>query len=207
MMMLKNKQGFALITAIMMLFAATVMGLMVMNSSEIEILLSGAQQRYERSFTVAEGASNLEAVVLDNKLTINGRSYTKISNTEEPSIVSPTVVTDSDEYDPHRDIGVITEPIPAEDTTLNTWFNAKPEKWPADRIVAADQSLAYRYLVGYEKWDTVRKGYDSSNKGELGEFFFVIEVANWNVATQTTNARIETGNTYMGPKPTLVMEN
>jgi len=57
-----NEQGFALITAIMMLFAATVMGLMVMNSSEIEILLSGAQQRYENNLSVADGATIVEAL-------------------------------------------------------------------------------------------------------------------------------------------------
>lgn len=191
-----NNQGFALITAIMMLFAATVMGLMVMNSSEIEVLLSGAQQRYERSFNVAEGASNLESVVLDNKLTINGRNYTKISNTEVSSILSPTDSGSPDIFDPNSD--VIADP---------TFTNNNPLTWPSDRIISTDSTLAYRYVVAYDRWDTVRKGYDSSNKGELGEFFFTIEVANWNVATQTTNAQIETGNTYMGPKPTLVMEN
>jgi hypothetical protein len=143
------------------------MGIMVMNSSEIEVLLSGAQQRYEESFNLAEGAS---------------------------SMVSPP--HNSAAFDPQNNI----------DADVQAVQDANPETWPSDDVFPGDATTAYRYYVTYEKWDTIRKGYDASNRGELSEYFFSIDVTNWNVPTQTFNARIETGNTRMGPKPNLVVE-
>ncbi|MBW2185561.1 MAG: pilus assembly PilX N-terminal domain-containing protein [Deltaproteobacteria bacterium] len=75
-----NNQGFALITAIMMLFAATVMGLMVSNSSQIEILLSGAQQRYENNFNVTESGWIHGAYWLDGLTAVPDRINTSITD-------------------------------------------------------------------------------------------------------------------------------
>ena len=194
---LHNEQGFALITAMMMLFAATVMGLMVMNSSEIEVLLSGAQQRYEQSFTVAEGASNMESVVLDNDLTHNGRRYIVSDPGKKDTMISPENYTDAN-FDPQNNLNA--NPGKPDPDTLDQWLT-EPDKWPSDSLIAADKSLAYRYMVVYQKWDTARKGYDSSTKGEISEYFFRVDVTNWNVSTNTYNAWIETGNSRMGPKP------
>ncbi|MCK4503059.1 MAG: pilus assembly PilX N-terminal domain-containing protein, partial [Desulfuromonadales bacterium] len=95
---LSNETGFALITAVMLLFAATVMGLMVMNSAEIEILLSGAQQRYEDDFNTVEGASSFEAAAVGQAVTvtntIDGTDYTRSYVVADPSnhntTLSPT---------------------------------------------------------------------------------------------------------------------
>lgn len=201
----QNERGFALITAIMMLFAATIMGIMMMDSAQMEILLSGAQQRYEQSLTVAEGASNTEAIILDRDQTIRERRYVVTDPGKTSSVISPQTYTD-DNFDP---LGNLTaDPgspaTDAEKTEVERWSD-EPKKWPSDRILAADNTLAYRYLIAYENWDTIRKGYDSSNKGELCEYNFKVDVTNWNVATQSFNARIETGNNRIGPKPSLVM--
>lgn len=187
---LNNERGFALITAMMMLFAATILGLMVMNSSEIEILLSGAQQRYERSFNTAEGASNLESIILDNDLTHNTRKYVVTDPGNRDSIISPATYGLAD-FDPQTNINADPGAID----------NGDPGTWPSDNIIATDNTLAYRYLIIYEKWNTPKKGYDSSTKGQMAEYYFEVDVANWNVATQSHNAWIETGNTRMGPRP------
>lgn len=66
---LGKEQGFALITSLLLLFAATILGMMVMNSSDIEIMLSGAQQRYENSLNVAEAGWVHGAYWLDGNFT------------------------------------------------------------------------------------------------------------------------------------------
>jgi hypothetical protein len=198
---LKNSQGFALITAIMMLFAATVMGIMVTNSSHMEILLSGAQQRYEQSFAIAEGASNTEAIILSKDQTVNDRRYVVEDPNMRGRIVSPMVYSD-DNFDPqstiNEDPGLPTGTI---DTEAREDLQQDPKKWPSNSLIAGENSLAYRYFAVYNNWDTVRKGYDSSNQGEMAEFSFQMDVANWNTTTQSFNAHITTGNSRIGPRP------
>lgn len=198
---LKNNQGFALITAIMMLFAATVMGIMVTNSSDIEILLSGAQQRYEQSFAITEGASNTEAIILTRDQTVNGRRYTVEDPNSRGKIVSPMVFTE-DNFDPHNSINDDPAlPTGTIDTATLELLQQDPTKWPANSLISGDNSLAYRYFAVYEAWDTVRKGYDSSNQGEMAEFNFQMDVSNWNTNTQSFNAHFTTGNSRIGPRP------
>lgn len=193
-----NEGGFALITAIMMLFAATVMGLMVMNSSEMEILLSGAQQRYEQSFNVTEGASNMESVILDNDLTVNTRRYAVSDPSLQNQMISPNNYGNLAQFDPYGNL--TADPGLPDPDTVDKW-SEDPNKWPSDRVIAADNTQAYRYMVTYKKWDAPRKGYDSTTKGQVCEYDFKIAVTNWNITSQTYNAWIETGNSRMGPRP------
>jgi Tfp pilus assembly protein PilX len=80
-----DEQGFALVTAILMLFSATVMGVMVMNSSETEILLSGAQQRYENNFNVAEAGWIHGVYWLDDLSAAPDRVNTNIADQTVPA--------------------------------------------------------------------------------------------------------------------------
>ena len=158
-----HEHGFALITAIMMLFAATVMGLMVMNSSEIEILLSGAQQRYENNFNTAEGALNLEARKA-GKITniplgganINFNYQVPIPLPEKPTFLSLSKSHAAD-FDPGNDMIADDEAVEYTigynmDPTLDAQQNP-PERWPMNNLqqstAAADNLFDYHYRVVY----------------------------------------------------------
>lgn len=114
-----NEQGFALITAIMMLFVATVMGLMVTNSADVEIMLSGAQQRYENNFNVAEAGWIHGAYWVDDLASDPDRVNTSIGD------------VDDDNYGIRRNFGDGSDGVlsgsPADDTLDNTpyWFQVK----------------------------------------------------------------------------------
>nr|WP_320049082.1 pilus assembly PilX N-terminal domain-containing protein [uncultured Desulfuromonas sp.] len=200
--MMKNfssEKGFALIVALLMLFVAAVLGIMVMNSSDVGIQLSGAQQRYEQAFTISEGASNTEGTILDKDLTVDysGETYTRRYVVTDPGrrnhVVSPEVGHAA--FNPYSDITTVPDAgtsAVADDI----------ETWPADRLAADTDDQAYRYYALYQNWDTVRKGYDSTTKGEMCEYRFQLQAANWNTATQSSNTAIETGNYRIGTKPT-----
>jgi len=162
-----NENGFALITAIMMLFAATVMGLMVMNSSEIEILLSGAQQRYENNFNTVDGAISRETRTLpipNGYVTPN-------------QILSPTTPGNAD-FDPDNDMTededfvytVVVDPDPNIDTP--------PERWPMNNLLnsadAANNRFDYHYRTIYRGiGDTTPTGYDATSGGYSAYLFEV----------------------------------
>ncbi len=105
-----NEGGFVLITAIMMLFAATILGLMVMNSSEVEILVSGAQQRYENNLSITEGAVSIEAAAVGTSATVTrtvgGTNFTRSYAVENPGlfnqVLSPQNPSDTI-FDPGND--------------------------------------------------------------------------------------------------------
>ena len=196
---LSQQDGFALVIALLMLFVAAVLGVMVMNSSEIGIQMSGAQQRYENAFTVTEGSSNAEGTILDKDLTVDysGESFTRRYVVTDPGrknhVVNPEA--GSDAFNPYGDIST-----PPDAGTTAKADNI--ETWPADRLVSSSSDQAYRYYSLYQNWDTVRKGYDSTTKGEMCEYRFQLQAANWNTRTQSSNTTIETGNYRIGTKPT-----
>ena len=77
---LGSERGFTLITAMLMLFAATILGIIVMNSSRIEIMLSGAQQRYENNLNIAEAGWVHGAYWLNDFTTPPARVNTDIND-------------------------------------------------------------------------------------------------------------------------------
>lgn len=137
---LHNEQGFALITAIMMLFAATVMGLMVMNSSEIEILLSGAQQRYENNFNTTDGAISVKT---------NEAALLAVSDPTSTiaQILSPSSSHDAN-FDPYNDMDADNAD---DEYTVN--LTTTPELWPMDNLLqsnlAGNNLFDYHYRVVY----------------------------------------------------------
>lgn len=187
---LNSEKGFALITAIMMLFAATVMGLMVMNSSEIELLLSGAQHRYESNFNTVEGASSFEAAAVGRVAvitkTIDGttttRSYT-VADPTAPSTLSPTDAT-SDVFNPYGS---------------STVSYGAPAAWPMDNLLQpatladVDSQFNYHYRVSFEgAGSSIPKGYSAE---KFTNYQFQVS------ASRTTT--IEMGGNKIGPKITL----
>ncbi len=186
---LNNQQGFALITAMMMLFAATILGLMVMNSSEIEIILSGAQQRYESDFNTTEGAASIEAAAVGtgDTITVSGqdRSYAVVDPGDYPNTLSPEA---GDEalaiYDPGDD---------AETTTFD---GDDPNTWPLSNLLTSvdsdDNTFDYHYRVSYEYPTNPPKGYDAT---KFSGYMFQIS------AQRST--LIEMGGSKVGPKASL----
>lgn len=188
---LNNEKGFALITAMLMLFAATLMGLMVMNSSEIEILLSGAQQRYEDNFNTVEGAASFEAAAVGRVVTINKdfltstpkfRSYT-VSDPSAPSVLSP-VGTAGAIFNPYGSSAV---------------SSGVAATWPMDNllqpatIAEVDPRFNYHYQVRFEGAGTsIPKEYGAE---KFTNYQFKI------AASRATT--IEMGGNKIGPKISL----
>lgn len=188
------EKGFVLVTAIMMLFAATVMGLMVMNSSEIEILLSGAQQRYEGNFNTAEGAASFEAAAIGKVAKLHSgtaaeRTYQVPDTTLSNAVLSPSNSATAGLFDPGNDMDL---PEAAYIVTANT----DPSLWPTDNLIqSADQNddqLDYQYqsvFIGPGTAANMPKGY-SSEGGGVTHYIFRIS------AKRTTT--IEMGGIKMG---------
>lgn len=188
---LNNQQGFALITAIMMLFAATVLGLTVMNSAEIEILISGAQQRYEGNFNTSEGAASAEAAAIGTAATItragNTRSYAVVNPGIENQVLSPSKSTTA-MFDPGNDMSA-DDDLPLYTVTMST----EAELWPMDNLLQSDDNgddpLDYHYRTVYLYPGEPPKGDDAS---KFSGYHFQIN------AQRTT--QIEMGANKSGPK-------
>jgi hypothetical protein len=181
-----NERGFALITAIMMLFAATILGIMMMNSSETEILLSGAQQRYENNLNVTEGGMSIEVAAVGTGATITRGGQTRsyvVVDPGNPAILSP--------QDPAQAIF-----DPGNDTTVVAFDENNPNTWPMDNLIQADSDEAdffdYQYLTRYEYASAPPKGYDAT---KFSGYQFQLS------ARRTT--RIDIGGTKVGPKANL----
>lgn len=185
---LKSQQGFVLIVAVMMLFAATIFGMMVINSSDMEILLSGAQQRYEGNMSVSEGGNNLEATAVGTAATIirgaNSRGYSVSDPGSHDQILSPTTPSAAI-FDPGNDMDTSLFP----EVTLTT----APENWPMDNLlfsdVAADDAFDYQYRTVYLYATSPPKGFDAT---KFAGYRFQISAHK--------NSTIEVGGTKVGPK-------
>jgi hypothetical protein len=162
----QNENGYMLITAIMLLFVATVLGLMVNNSSLTEIMLSGALQRYEEDFNTTEGAVMLEARAVSSGVTIsrNGveRSYAIANDKDVTSIdgllLSPTNPSEK-VFDPGSDMDT------SEFDTMTV--DTPPSQWPMDNLLHSDASAAdrydYHYRVICSHGDVPVKGFDAGS--------------------------------------------
>lgn len=160
---IQGEGGFMLITAIMLLFVATVLGLMVGGSSQTEMVLSGAQQRYEDDFNTTEGGIMAEARAVSTGVTIsrNGtsRTYTVSNPAKHLVILSPTDPAGDALFDPGGDM----ETADLDPVTMET----APENWPMENLLhsdaAADNRYDYHYRVVYSHADVPPKGYDASS--------------------------------------------
>ena len=189
-----NQQGFALISAILLLFAATILGLMVMNSSDMEVLLSGAQQRYENNFNVSEGAASVESAAIGSAdaitWNIDGTDYTRTYAVVDPGtqdqILSPKASSDN-LFDPGDDMSI------PDSYTIN--MSSPPDDWPMDNLMHSaadsDDPYDYHYRSVYKHATNPPKGYDAT---KFSGYLFQIS------AQRTTE--IEVGGSKVGPKAT-----
>lgn len=194
-LVLRDESGFALITAIMMLFAATILGLMVMNSSDMEIALSGAQQRYERNLNTTEGAASIETAAVGTGATITrnisgidySRSYAVINPAIHDQVLSPRKSHDA-LFDPGNDM---TADDAAIEYTVD--MNTLSPQWPMDNLLhsdtAADSFLDYHYRTAYLYGTAPPKGYDAT---KFSGYRFQISAQR--------AALIELGGSKVGPK-------
>jgi hypothetical protein len=189
---LARQDGFVLVTAIMLLFVAMVLGLMVVDSADMEIMLSGAQQRYEDSFNTTEGGAGAEAAAVGTSETItrisNSRSYSVVNPTLQNQVLSPANSGTDPLYDPGSDLD-LTE-------TVGVDIATDPEKWPVENLLrsdtAANNRFDYQYRVIYLHDDLPPKGFDA---GKFSGYLFEIGAHR--------NTVVEMGGNKVGPKMSL----
>jgi len=188
---LRRQEGFVLVTAIMLLFVAMILGLMVVDSADMEIMLSGAQQRYEDSLNTTEGGAGAEASAVGTSDTVirNGRShsYSVVNPSNQNQVLSPVDASDQGLFDPGDDM-----PSGSHTVTLAT----SPTDWPMDNMVKSyvpgDDRFDYQYRVVYLHDDAPPKGYDAGN---FSGYLFQMEAQR--------NTRVEMGGNKVGPKMSL----
>ncbi len=189
---LNNQEGFALIVAVLILFAATILGLMVINSSDVEILLSGAQQRYENNLNVAEGAASTEAMAVGSSATIT-RTVAGVDYTRNYAVINPAV---SDQVlSPQDPTAVIFDP--GQDfSAVVAYSDADSATWPMENLIQSDtdsdDGMDYHYRTMYRHATGPPKGYDATKFSG-----YVFEIS----AQRTT--LIELGGTKVGPKMSM----
>lgn len=163
-----NQRGFALVTSIMMLLAATVLGVMMMNSSETELLLSGALQRYEENFNIIEGAVTGESAAVGTstpiETVVDGVTISRDYTVEDPAthhqILSPTDSTQK-VFNPYGDAPLTTGTEGA---------------WPMDNLLrsglSSDNQFDYHYQTTFVgAGSVIPKGYGA---GSVGSYEFII---------------------------------
>ena len=189
---LAGQQGFALITAIMLLMVAMILGLMVVDTADMEVLLSGGQQRYEDNLNTTEGGAGVEAAAIGTGEVISRggttRSYAVVNPSVQNQVLSPA---DSSAalFDPGGDMSA-----PATPYTVST--STPPDLWPMDNLLqsddAGDNRMDYHYRVVYLHDDNPPKGYDVT---KFSGYLFEIGAQR--------NTLVEMGGTKVGPKMSL----
>lgn len=191
---LGRQDGFALVTAIMLLFVAMILGLMVVNSSDMEVMLSGAQQRYEDSLNTAEGGAGAEATAIGNGSTITRPGggtdvYAVVNPSLQNQVLSPVNPDTDPLFDPGNDM-----PDPAAPYTVDT--STPPDQWPMSNLLQSDADAAdrfdYHYRVVYLHDDNPPKGYDVT---KFSGYLFEIGAQR--------ETLVEMGGNKVGPKMSL----
>lgn len=188
---LAGQDGFILVVAIMLLFVTMVLGLMVMQSSDMEIMLSSAQQRYEDSLNVAEGGGSVEASAVGGGTTItrNGssRSYAVVNPTVKNQVLSPSDSGDA-LFDPGGDMTLAG--------SVTVTASTSPDQWPMDNLLQsdanADDRYDYHYRVIYLHDDNPPKGFGAD---KFSGYLFEIG--------SQQSALVEMGGSKIGPKMSL----
>lgn len=185
---IKNDEGFALILSLMVLVLLSLMGIWALNTSDIEIGISGNEQRYQESFNIAEGGTYLEASAIgfasNPYYAITDPSNFNLKLGPDPSVTA---------YDPGDDMDAT---VLGNLTTLSAVDATKPEEWPHQNLLrstsASDNRSDYSYLVTYMYYDVPPPGYDA---GSFSAYKFKINGAR--------NTEIEIGGVKVGPGATI----
>jgi hypothetical protein len=180
---LNNEKGLALISAILALLVVTVLGIIAINTSIIEVQISGNEQQWEEDFNLGEGGAEVEATHVGYARSgIGGFSWYEIS---DPSIFAQSLLPPQASYDPYNDI-----------TTGGSFpndFDAdNPNTWPHQNLMqdANDDKYDYAYLVTYLYPDAPPKGYSANDFSGYkfrinGEKQIVIELGGIKVGVKT----------------------
>jgi len=189
---MSGQQGFALITAIMLLMVAMILGLMVVDTADMEVLLSGGQQRYEDNLNTTEGGAGVEAAAIGTGETIaragTSRSYAVVNPSIPNQVLSPKD-SSSPLFDPGNDMNLPPTPYTVDTST-------SPDLWPMDNLLQsddpADNRLDYHYRVVYLHDDLPPKGNDAT---KFSGYLFEIGAQK--------DTLVEMGGSKVGPKMSL----
>lgn len=185
---IKNEEGFTLILGLMVLVLLSLMGMWALNTSDIEIGISGNEQRYQENFNIAEGGIYLEASAIGFASNPH-YAITDTSNFNLKLGPDPSVTAD---YDPGNDMDLT---VRGNLSTLSAVDATKPEEWPHQNLLRStspsDNRFDYSYLVTYMYHDVPPKGYDADS---FSAYKFKINGAR--------NTEIEIGGVKVGPKAT-----
>ena len=76
-----NQQGFVLVTSMMVLIVLTLIGVLAMNNSNIERMISGNDKIHKATFYQADGGTELaQHVVYHNTMCLDANGFTSNSN-------------------------------------------------------------------------------------------------------------------------------
>lgn len=182
---IKNEEGFTLILSLMVLVLLSLMGMWALNTSDIEIGISGNEQRYQENFNIAEGGTYLEASAIG----FASNPYYAITDPSNFNLKLGPNPSD-DDYDPGDDMDAT---VLGNLSTLSAVDATKPEEWPHQNLLrrtsASDNRADYSYLVTYMYPDVPPKGYDADS---FSAYKFKINGAR--------NTEIEIGGVKVGPK-------
>ncbi|MEA3386755.1 MAG: PilX N-terminal domain-containing pilus assembly protein [Thermodesulfobacteriota bacterium] len=183
---MKNEEGFTLILSLMVLLLLSLMGMWALNTSDIEIGISGNEQRYQENFNIAEGSTYLEASALG----FASNPYYAITDPSNFNLKLGPNPSDND-YDPGHDMDPT---VLGNLSTLSAIDVKKPEEWPHQNLLrdTSDNKSDYSYLVTYLYQDVPPKGYDTDS---FSSYKFKINGAR--------NTEIEIGGVKVGPKATI----
>ena len=149
-----NERGYVLVFSLVMLVVLTILGVWALNTSTVEIMVAGNEQRFEEDFNIAEGAVYVEG----GKIFTN-RTSSPWYQLKNPSITDQILAPDVNDadFDPGNDIADAIASIDPADAS----------KWPKENLVgnyaANDMVMDYSYLVTYEKTDTALQGFGAAS--------------------------------------------
>ncbi len=153
-----NEKGLALISAVLALLVVTVLGILAINTSVMEIQIAGNQQQWQEDFNMSEGGAEVEATHVGYaRPGVGGFDWYEIS---DPSIFDQYLLPPQASYDPYDD-------MTSTDNFPDDFDNDKadnPNNWPHQNLMqdANDDKYDYAYLVTYLYPDAPPKGYDAS---------------------------------------------
>jgi hypothetical protein len=187
-----NEEGFVLVLALSALVTLTLLGIWAMNSSNIELLISGNHQRFEEGFQVADGATNAEG----GELGFSRQTWYEIPDPNDKGL--PLVPTSVASYDPGGDIDTSKLPDPGKsapdnfDEAADSLRKSDPLFWPMQNLLRANANTMNEYDYAYLTtflYDTV------APKGSGEDFAGYRFRINGN-----RNISVEMGGVKLGPK-------
>lgn len=100
---LNNEDGMILLTVLMLMFIATLLGVISINSSTIEVQISGNEKRVSTSFAAAEAGIDLAIPIIEQSLAF-GSLYPASFTVPDREGVDRAVVMDTDNNQLYKEI-------------------------------------------------------------------------------------------------------